>query len=102
MYCPKCAHEQDNSNLECDSCGIIFAKYYLALEEKASAAESGPGQAPLDTGTSFKESIRELLFFIPDEINRNAFAGRAVLFVIILLWGIKFMAAPIDGEFSQG
>ncbi len=33
MRCPKCKHEQKNT-LECEACGLIFAKYRQAVERK--------------------------------------------------------------------
>lgn len=50
MKCPKCGLEQSNS-VECEACGIIFAKYLERqerlqqdTEEKAAPQQSGPPQ----------------------------------------------------------
>ncbi|CAG35037.1 related to serine proteinase [Desulfotalea psychrophila LSv54] len=39
ITCPKCSHQQ-NSEAECESCGIIFAKHQLFLEKKKATAEA--------------------------------------------------------------
>lgn len=36
MRCPKCNHEQTNT-VECDACGVIFAKYLKILERRKEA-----------------------------------------------------------------
>ncbi len=35
MRCPKCGNEQHNENLNCESCGIIIAKFILAQQHRA-------------------------------------------------------------------
>lgn len=37
IICPKCSHEQDGGT-ECQSCGVIFARYQQILARKAEAA----------------------------------------------------------------
>ncbi len=38
MRCPKCKHTQ-NSTMECEACGLIFARYRAVQERKKKAAE---------------------------------------------------------------
>ncbi len=53
MRCPKCNHEQNNT-VECDVCGVIFAKYQKILDrrkEDAAALKAPPGKK---SGIGFK------------------------------------------------
>lgn len=47
IICPKCSHKQDGGT-ECQSCGVIFARYQKILARKAEAAlqEKKPPQKP--------------------------------------------------------
>jgi serine protease Do len=60
MRCPKCNHEQNNT-VECDVCGVIFARYQKILdrrkEEEAQKALSGA-----KSGTGFK--LLQLLLLV--------------------------------------
>ena len=38
MRCPKCDHEQRNTN-ECEACGLIFSRYRVVQERKKEVAE---------------------------------------------------------------
>ena len=40
MRCPNCGNEQPNQ-IECDRCGIIFARYHKRQEERAAAQAGG-------------------------------------------------------------
>jgi len=97
LHCPKCSHEQDASNTECVRCGLIFSKY-----DKAQASFSGPSET---TGENISETtdqsvvgISGLLFYTASPVNRLYFAGRIITFLIIVVWGISFIIAPIESN----
>ncbi len=39
MRCPKCAHTQASTNKECESCGLIFARYKTVQKRRKKVAE---------------------------------------------------------------
>jgi len=99
VKCPKCRLEQPDGNTECPRCGIVFEKY-LARQETLSerpAAVNDP-ERPVatenDTGniTAF---LKELLFSVDPEANIFYVLGRAIAFLFIVVWGLKFMCAPM-------
>ena len=46
MQCPKCGHIQAN-DIECEQCGIFFAKYAQYIEKKNSGAKARRGKSPI-------------------------------------------------------
>jgi hypothetical protein len=96
MQCPKCSFVQPDQHLECARCGIIFAKYRRLPEIKPEAEASPENRAEAATGAG--EIIKELLFYVKPETNPLIFAGRAMFFLIILIWGIKFIFTPVSSN----
>lgn len=97
MNCPKCNHEQNTENTECEKCGIIFTKYYSALNSKSKNINT-THSSPLDIKPSI--SISELFFYTKAENNKIFFYGRLILFIIIILWGIKFIASSMKNNYA--
>jgi len=98
-HCPKCNHEQSAQHTECEMCGIIFAKYYQALENKPVAVkESGAPLTQEETVPSAK--ISSIFFYTKPEINKLYFYGRVILLIVIVLWGIRFMASSIESNYA--
>ncbi len=104
MVCPKCGFEQPDSTAECLRCGIIFQKY--RAREKRSDKESS---FPLYPDDSLRKRIRvrglktvvnDLLFSVKPEIHILFFAGRGVLFLIIVMWGIAFIIHPMASNYA--
>ena len=99
MNCPKCNHEQNAVNTECEKCGIIFEKYFHALDSKTKDAHSGTSRSSItDIKPSF--SIGDLLFYTKPENNRIYFYGRLIVFIIIILWGFRFVASPMENNLA--
>ncbi len=96
MQCPKCSFVQPDRHLECARCGIIFAKYHRLQEIKPEAEPSPENQAAAATGAG--EIIKELLFYVKPETNPLIFAGRALFFLIILIWGSKFIFTSLSSN----
>lgn len=93
MICPKCKHEQPDGSEHCLRCNVIFAKV-RPVSAMSDAAEPGaPGLAEL---------LKKRLFAVQREENRLLLAGRFCLWLALCAWGIRFMTAPVSGEyFSQ-
>lgn len=98
MICPKCSCEQDDANLECCRCGLIFKKYreqQFALQEPAAGAEDtecdAAGEA--DGGPS------KILFFVEPQVNPIYFLGRVLVFALIAVWGLKLITHPMQSNY---
>jgi hypothetical protein len=94
MNCPHCGFEQTDQNLECPRCGIVFEKYYhprlkgnRRLAKKRSKDNEGG-------------SLRERLFFIEKDVNPFYFAGRVLTYLVVFLWGWKFILTPMETNYT--
>jgi len=97
MRCPKCNFEQPDQQTECLRCGVVFDRYRqwqknLPATEPSAAthAEPAPGAA---------EIIKELLFYVSPDINPLIFAGRVLFFLVMAIWGFKFIFAPMESNY---
>lgn len=97
MNCPKCNFVQAEENKECESCGIIFTKYYLWLESKNSI-DNKRSSAP-NKQRIYPQLLDLLLYIKPDE-SPLVFWGRLVLFVGIILWSFRFVFSPIESNYA--
>lgn len=100
MQCPKCQYKQGNSNSECVRCGVIYDKYYQSLANKTvekNKKEDKESFASEDTPTN---TIWHLLFSIPSEVNNFYFACRTIVFVLLVIWGGRFMFSSIESNFA--
>ncbi len=98
MVCPKCTFEQADGSEQCLRCGVIFAKLHSAQSEYAidQAVISSKGENIENDGRtgSFKE--------VPEMESPILLVGRLFVWVVLLVWGGKFMLTPISGEtFSE-
>ena len=53
MRCPKCDHDQRDTN-ECEACGLIFSRYRVVQERKKEVAEKKAVVADRKSGTAVK------------------------------------------------
>ena len=96
MKCPKCGYEQSDEQELCLRCGVIFAKLHDAPEQQAEAIlvrheEARPG-----------ELLKKALTDIPREESSVVRSGRMLLWLGLVVWGLKFMFTPVSGEaFSE-
>ncbi len=96
MICPKCQFKQDEANLECVRCGIVFEKYKKPENELHKTPST-----VADASVEFTEEgpiIKRLLFHVEPVINPLFFGGRILLFLIILIWGWKFILSPMESN----
>ncbi len=97
MKCPKCSFEQPDQNIECIKCGIVFEKYH-------GHQDSRPVSNALPTGhekkaASIGESIKNLVLYAKPETNPLIFGGRVIFFLVILIWGLKFIFTPMETNY---
>jgi hypothetical protein len=100
MQCPKCSFVQPDQHLECTRCGIVFAKYRRRPEITPETGASPANQAEAAAGP--EEIIKELLFYVKPETNPLIFAGRALFFLMTLIWGLKFIFTPVSSNAVMG
>ena len=87
MKCPKCNFEQPDQNLECMRCGIIFEKFRSRRQTPPQ-----PSPIPFEPEADDEGSpgfTKDLLFYVNPQINPLIFWGRALFFLVILIWGIQ-------------
>ncbi|MCD6587827.1 MAG: zinc ribbon domain-containing protein [Candidatus Fermentibacteraceae bacterium] len=87
MYCPKCGHEQNDGNLECARCGLVFSRYKKI--DYSSVTKPGPGRRTLN-----------YLLYTKDRIRVTGFAGRLALFTFLVFWSFIFMVHTIESNYA--
>ena len=97
MKCPKCDFEQINQTEECPKCGIIFDKY-LKLIKNRSSVVSLKSQTAVNK-IDKKAFIKDLFFYVKPEANPLILGARTLFFIIILIWGFKFISSPMDSGY---
>lgn len=99
MYktCPKCGHERapDENGSEdiCGACGLIFSKYLKA--RLAPEAPVATERADDETGDSWPARAKELVFYVPEEVNALHVYARAALLVGLIVYGIRLAAMDV-------
>lgn len=108
MQCPKCHMEQEDQNLLCDYCGVVFAKY--RADDPASSG-SGPEVVPGGSGATTEPRIivhaplpqrvatwlYERLFTVAPS-GSIAVAGRAALVAFLAIWGLRLILTSIESN----
>lgn len=91
--CPKCGLEQPSGRLECARCGVIFSKL-----GKPAPSGTRAGGAPIDHEELDSATARFLrrALFVPEDVNPIELAGRAVVWLGLLLLGWSFVWSPIE------
>jgi hypothetical protein len=97
MKCPKCGFAQTDHNVECLKCGVIFDKY-LKLQDNKPSLTSVETQPAADPAEVF-EFIKNLFFYVKPEANPLIFGGRVLVFIIIFIWGLKFILSPLESHY---
>ncbi len=92
MECPKCQHQQPDTNTECIRCGLIFNRYRLnprpASEKKAEPTES------------LFRRVLDYILFIKPEGSRIALHFRIALLLFLFMWSWWFILTPIESNYA--
>ena len=101
MYesCPKCGHKQDphveGSEDKCQACGIVFSKWLRSQLKPLPAVDTAP-----DAGQRFGRGASgawgwfvSKLFYTEPDLDAITVYGRAVVLVVAIGWGMKFILA---------
>ncbi|MFC1883189.1 zinc ribbon domain-containing protein [Thermodesulfobacteriota bacterium] len=102
MHCPKCNHEQEDSNYECSRCGVIFEKFFKAQKNKIDRPISEQKDIASGYENSFWSGLYDLFFSVQDPVNKFYFAGRIIIFFVVLVWGVIFIIKPIESNYVGG
>jgi hypothetical protein len=103
MICPECKFEQPDGNVECPKCGIVFAKY-RAPEDAPERGEEGPQLREIrdqeEETPSRGSYLNELFLFVKAGANPFYLGGRVIVFLIILIWGWRFILTPLESTYT--
>ncbi len=96
MRCPKCAFEQLDQKTECLKCGIIFEKYY---EHPTPLLRKRTG-VPKEKELSVEDEsfFKKVFFWVEPGVNPFYFGGRVIFFLIIFIWGWRFILTPMTSN----
>jgi len=103
MICPHCKFEQSAENTECLKCGIVFEKYFAQPESLSrlttfrTPPEAKPPQQ--ETVTTIPEAAKKLLLHVTPAVNPIYFGGRVLTFLVIFIWGWKFILTPMESNY---
>lgn len=98
MICPKCTFEQLDSQEHCLRCGVIFAKLHAGQHENVCV----PPKISISDEIVANGGLTENYNVMPQKENPALLVGRLFFWIILLVWGGKFMFTPISGEaFSE-
>ena len=96
MICPKCQFEQKDQNTECLKCGIIFEKYHQRYNSNLKTKiETNDPEIGI---TNF---IQILFFSVKPGINPILFIGRIIIFLVMVIWGWKFIFTPLEMNYTS-
>lgn len=98
--CPKCYYQrraidaQVNSEV-CPACGIVYAKW-MARHQTSEVTPSITNTN--DDDVEVRQSFREFITFVPEDIDPAIFWARVATLVGFVLWGFYFISAGVDWE----
>lgn len=93
MKCPKCHFEQDAGRAECVRCGVVFAKL-----RELHARQARPSPPVIEMQDEPGLSWKEIFLPAPMDPNPLVMAGKAVLLVLLTVWGATFIFASIQSN----
>ena len=93
MQCPKCAFKQADNNTICDSCGIVFEKYY-----KYHPAKNASIIEPIENKAD-ASPIRLLLLNTPQSFDSVSFNIRLVLLLFFIIWSIRLINSAVENDY---
>ena len=100
--------EQEDQNLLCDYCGVVFAKYRRDPEAQPEGrSEPMPGAPPISNEprvTVYAPPARRVAawlgerLFAVQPVHGIAVGGRALLLAFLTVWGVRLIATTIEGN----
>jgi hypothetical protein len=75
-------------------CGIIFGRYQTAPLHK------GASIATYENPTEERDFFQSVVFLIEPRVNPFYFGGRVFVFLVLLIWGWKFILTPMATNYA--
>lgn len=98
--CPKCGFSIGSEISECPQCGVIIEKFLKMQHRRKEDQQIPPSTSPESDEVlepeGWKEIVKELIFHVKSDINPVYFWGRVLLYVVLLVMGLKFILTPVD------
>src|SRR5262245_41779051 len=117
MECPRCHMEQEDTNLLCDYCGLVFAKFRATVDAEAPAPSAAGGavtppalvlgatdRPPEPRVTVYAPPARRVAAWVDARLfavtpARGFAAGlRAALLALLAVWGARLIATSIESN----
>lgn len=100
LFCPNCHAERDLLREECAQCGIIFAKYKPLSHSRARTGDAASSHASDPRWIhGLCADLKRLAFAVDAPVHPIVFGGRAIAFVVLLVWGWKLISASIASNY---
>ena len=96
MHCPKCGWEQEDGKVDCACCGIIFAKMVVSPPRAIPPATR---RAPVRESL-WSNLAKDWLLTTEESVNPFPFAGRVLVFLLLVIWGWRFITTPLDTNYT--
>ena len=93
MNCPKCNFEQGATRTECLRCGVIFAKL-----RDSGPVDKRPSSSVIEIPDGPRMTWKGLFFPVPNAPNALFIAGKAILLVLLTVWGATFIFGSIQSN----
>lgn len=98
MICPKCNFDQPDGQVLCLRCGVIFAKLHAPFPHSVDTPVAVAGHEEEQSSGLLKRVMTGIHY----EDTPFVWAGRLLVWLGLVVWGVKFIFTPVTGEaFSQ-
>jgi hypothetical protein len=94
MKCPKCNFVQSDKKVRCLKCGIIFER------DQTPTLHKGASIPTHESPTEERDFFQDVVFFVEPRVNPFYFGGRLFVFLVLLLWGWKFILTPMGTNYA--
>lgn len=101
--CPKCQYRRQPSDAHinaaiCPACGIAYEKWLARQAATSENSHQQPSENSSDEDLERRQTFREFIFYVPENIDPASFWARAVTLACFALWGFYFINAGVDWE----
>lgn len=95
--CPKCQFEEPTDSTECARCGVIFAKVRPSRPEPESRQPTNePTHDEQQTDPWYRRAFVRVNLKTQEDVGPFEVVGRGAVLLLLLIWGVKFIATPIS------
>lgn len=102
MRCPRCQGEQTDDRVDCVHCGVIFSQYKPRPQAQDPIPDPDRNQPPVPGLPPALEWLRQRMFTVKPAEDRLILGIRAALLVFLLVWGIRLLRLPFQGDALGG